>query len=115
MKYFAKIEEKRKITEKNMKAASAREKEQAADERKKQAKEEKFNEEYMKVEHTEKRINNWREFENISNKDHMYIEPNVKKHKLSNFTQEKRTEAYIKPIFTKENNFDKLDKNNLHD
>lgn len=108
MKYFADIEMKRKLSEKNLRAHSAREKSQEQEEKRKLVRQSEFDREWRNSDRSEKRVSNWREFQ---------VEPQSKRVKAAHYAQQTRgeDEAYVKPSSASGSGtgFDKLEKNSL--
>ena len=75
------VEIKRRYSEKNLRAHTAREKNLEAEERAKQAKLSEFDKEWRDASRSDNRINNWREFQD---------DPTAKKIKVSHYVQESR-------------------------
>ena len=75
------VEIKRRYSEKNLRAHSAREKNLEAEERAKQVKLSEFDKEWRDTTRSDNRINNWREFQE---------DPTAKKVKVSHYVQEAR-------------------------
>lgn len=108
MKYFADIEMKRRLSEKNLRAHSAREKSQEREEKRQLASKHEFDREWRDADRTDKRVSNWRGFQE---------EPGSKKLKSAHYVQQTRGEGekYVKPFTssTSIGGFDRFDKNSM--
>lgn len=84
------IEMKKQLSEKNLRAYSAREKTQEAEEIEKLEKLEKFDQEWSEGDRREKRVGSWRDFQH---------DPEAKRAKAANFKEESREDHGEKQKF----------------